>query len=44
MTPLATWLRTQNKERGLTQTALSHLAGVAAGTVNDILLRGHIPK
>ena len=44
MTRPATSLRLQMKERGLTQTALSHCAGVAAGSLNDILLRGHVPK
>ena len=44
MTPLSTWLRAQMKERGFNQTALSRRAGVAAGTLNDILRKGHIPK
>lgn len=44
MTPLSTWLRAQMKERSLNQTALSKRAGVAAGTLNDILRKGHIPK
>ena len=44
MTPLSTWLRAQMKERGLNQTALTARAGIAAGTVNDILRKGHIPK
>ena len=32
------------KERGLNQTALSERAGVAAGNLNDILTKGHMPK
>ncbi len=31
-------------ERGLTQAALCERAAVGAGTMRDILLRGHIPK
>ena len=43
-TPLAAWLRAQMKEHGLNQAALSARAGVAAGTLNEILLRAHMPK
>jgi len=43
-TPLAAWLRAQMKERGLSQAALSARAGVGAGTLNEILTRGQLPK
>lgn len=43
MTELAEWLQYQMQTRDLTQAQLAVSAGVAEGTISDILRKGHIP-
>ena len=43
MTELAEWLQHQVQSRDLTQAQLSVSAGIAEGTISDILRKDHIP-
>lgn len=44
MADLKGWLRTELKERGLTQAEVAVYAGVGQATISDMLRKGHIPK
>jgi transcriptional regulator with XRE-family HTH domain len=44
MADLRGWLRTELKERGLTQAELAVYSGVGQATISDILRKGHVPK
>ena len=44
MSELADWLWAQMKERGYNQAQTSVHAGVAGGTISDILTKDHIPR
>lgn len=44
METLAEWLREQIHARGMTQKALSAVAGVSAPTLTEILRYGHVPR
>jgi transcriptional regulator with XRE-family HTH domain len=44
MADLRGWLRTELRERGLTQAQVAVYAGVGQATLSDILRKGHVPK
>ena len=44
METLAEWLREQIHARGMTQKAVSAVAGVSAPTLTEILRYGHVPR
>jgi transcriptional regulator with XRE-family HTH domain len=44
MADLRGWLRTELKERGLTQAQVAVYARVGQATISDILRKGHVPK
>lgn len=44
MADLKGWLRTELKERGLTQAEVAVYSGVGQATISDILRKGHVPK
>lgn len=44
MPDLSGWLRTELKERGLTQVQVAVYSGVGQATISDILRKGHVPK
>lgn len=44
MLDLQGWLRTELKERGLTQAEVAVYAGVGQATISDMLRKGHVPK
>jgi transcriptional regulator with XRE-family HTH domain len=44
MIELAEWLQHQMQSRDLTQAQLAVYAGLAQGTISDILRKGHIPR
>jgi transcriptional regulator with XRE-family HTH domain len=44
MADLRGWLRTELRERGLTQAEVAVYSGVGQATISDILRKGHVPK
>lgn len=44
MAKLSGWLRSELKDRGLTQAEVAVYSGVGQATISDILRKGHVPK